>query len=349
MVNDSADFTDPYSLGLSRTQLRRCQRNFAKHTYLQAKSQFLALVRPLPAGALKATELETFRQNLFSDTWQPATLVGNSCLWCGIWTPLASHPNCEEYHASETNQDAFIIPGSISVPADILCEDISGENPIASGSPSAATGTYFCFQDLGAAVSASWVACQAAQPVLARAVILNGGQAIFVPSAEVDTEAGRSLSSFPADPAPLTLASDLFTARFPERLNTLGVDMNPQQAPQHRICAEPLTVDVVKPLEFYQTTAWTASTVPLGAYPSVQYTSLLNKGASEEVIRDILFARNIVGNQRQALPSPPMNAARVTPHEASPSHTYELPPLFRQRPEQRAEVPVTPAPECKQQ
>ena len=47
-------------------------------------------------------------------------------------------------------------------------------------SHSAVADTFFCYPDLGAAVSAGRTVCRAVQPFLARADELNGGQARYV-------------------------------------------------------------------------------------------------------------------------------------------------------------------------
>jgi len=52
----------------------------------------------------------------------------------------------------------------------------------ARGGQNAVIETFFSYPDLGAAVCVSWISCQAAQPLLARAVVANGGQAEFLPA-----------------------------------------------------------------------------------------------------------------------------------------------------------------------
>ena len=42
-------------------------------------------------------------------------------------------------------------------------------------------GTFFRFEELGPAISASWTSCEAAQPFIARAIVANGGQTEYAP------------------------------------------------------------------------------------------------------------------------------------------------------------------------
>ena len=56
------------------------------------------------------------------------------------------------------------------------------------------TPALFHFSDLGSAVSVCWISCEAVQPLLAQAVVANGGQAIF--SGQPRMELGVKVQDF---------------------------------------------------------------------------------------------------------------------------------------------------------
>ena len=100
--------------GTNRTHTRRQQRRHSQQCYKLLQSKLLALVTPLPAAAILASDLETFRQDLFKQKTEVANeriedleLKHSSkphltphasepiqssdmyeCNWCGIWQPL---------------------------------------------------------------------------------------------------------------------------------------------------------------------------------------------------------------------------------------------------------------------
>jgi hypothetical protein len=303
MVSDTAHF---HIEGLSKTQLRRRQREHTARSYKQATSQLSALVLPLPSGTLHAASLESFRHELFTGkgrtspcgvdnaTVKPSgtnaciTPTGSACPWFGIWAPVASyydrqrhvetqeafhgptfadksvdgslfelcgdqgdgifsigdmgqdvaniidvsgtysnyHPEAYDGHDVTIEEDLVNVPvlplsssdgpdvlqhekaflcnkasilSRLSARSIVIAEQINQIRALheASGGPSAryslreahtatdepdsgaVNGTFFCYRDLGAAVSASWECCLAAQPLLAKAVTANGGQAVF--------------------------------------------------------------------------------------------------------------------------------------------------------------------------
>ena len=90
-----------------KTQLRRQQRRHSQQCYRLMQAKLLALVTPVPATAIRASDLETFRSNLFNpaaelvkvkesiDGWQlkqsptpQLTSPASVCNWCGIWMPM---------------------------------------------------------------------------------------------------------------------------------------------------------------------------------------------------------------------------------------------------------------------
>ena len=58
--------------GASRTTIRRMQRRHSQVCYAAMKNKLLCLVRPVPAGAIQADRLESFRAMLYQQTdWEP--------------------------------------------------------------------------------------------------------------------------------------------------------------------------------------------------------------------------------------------------------------------------------------
>ena len=127
--------------------------------------------------------------------------LGSCCTWCGTWAPTPSPSACG-YPGDVLASDAGIDEGR-SVPLrrpsannmrvaveklQRLCYARTKSafqyftmTAVTAAQPDsgAVNGTFFCYRDLGAAVSASWECCLAAQPFLAEAVIANGGQTVF--------------------------------------------------------------------------------------------------------------------------------------------------------------------------
>ena len=85
----------------TNTQVRRLQRKHTQHSYRQMKVKLLSLINPLPALAIKAADLEAFRESIYlakvvEDAAEPEPLLlvhtDSMCSWCGIWQPLPSLP-----------------------------------------------------------------------------------------------------------------------------------------------------------------------------------------------------------------------------------------------------------------
>ena len=83
----------------TNTQVRRLQRKHTQHSYRQMKVKLLSLINPLPALAIKAADLEAFRESIYlakvvEAAAEPEPLLlahtSNMCSWCGIWQPLPS-------------------------------------------------------------------------------------------------------------------------------------------------------------------------------------------------------------------------------------------------------------------
>ena len=99
--------------GTNRTHTRRQQRRHSQQCYKLLQSKLLALVTPLPAAAILASDLETVRQDLFKQTEVANERIEDlelkhgskphltphasepiqssdmyECNWCGIWQPL---------------------------------------------------------------------------------------------------------------------------------------------------------------------------------------------------------------------------------------------------------------------
>ena len=82
-------------LPLSRTQLRKAQRHYAKLCYLEAKRKLVNMLVPTPQRAIHALDLEKFRSDMYgggdvaeSEELAPSPRTGASCFWCGVWKPL---------------------------------------------------------------------------------------------------------------------------------------------------------------------------------------------------------------------------------------------------------------------
>jgi len=92
---------------LSRTQIRRAQRQHTQQSYQSLKRKLVDVIKPQPKVAIQASDLEIFRTELHSiaskDTIHPGRAehdifpTGNDCGYCGAWTPLPS-PERREHH-----------------------------------------------------------------------------------------------------------------------------------------------------------------------------------------------------------------------------------------------------------
>ena len=210
---------------ISPTQLRRAQRLHSKNSYLQAKTHLLSLIRPLPSHALQSNHLERFRRKLYDGTWQappppPSSHIpaagdndaGNHCTWCGTWVPMPVTSTCRVADAPQSYsgdslsdvRPSGIPPFQFTAPCivfpsrldDMVATDLGGSSSnIIQPAPSGPVGdTFFHFSDLGSAVSVCWISCEAVQPLLAQAVVANGGQAIF--SGQPRTQLGVKVQDF---------------------------------------------------------------------------------------------------------------------------------------------------------
>ena len=54
-----------YSFANTKTQVRRLQRKHSQFSYRHMKAKLLSLISPLPAVAIKAADLEAFRESIY--------------------------------------------------------------------------------------------------------------------------------------------------------------------------------------------------------------------------------------------------------------------------------------------